>query len=1138
MDKVCEELDEVKAELERLTHEHQIKTELFENLKKAHNEQYAKLQEANLRIEKQDQEINLKAEEITCVTQSCKSLQVRLAEKESIISHLLSTKDKLRVYSDEKFRKLEEGNRELVLSLDEANTKCKDQEQVILRLSGEIESLKSLLSGSQKKCAEAERRAKAQKELRQRDDMLLELEDEKKKVEDALKWKKEQFKHLEEAYEKLHKQFQESKKEWESEKSALLDDMCCLQEKLDSQTRVSEDLQCRLQFCNQALAHEESRRKSLEVQLAEADKSLECVSSEWEEARSKIECLTTQRDKDIATLRNSLAMKETVVKELEYRQGKLEQDNVELRQSLKELQESQIQGAASASSLAKLRNKLKGLEQVHKNCSMNLKNKEAEWNSQLERLKVDLDECRSEICSRDLAMEQLQVELQGCHSATVKLAMQYEEASLMLMVLKAGFSEARVKVYNEFFEMKLHYKEEFERTVALLSKQLIEAKGAAEEACGKVTSLSMRVESMDHIQWQLIMMQEEVERLKMELEDCHSVIAQLALQNEEASIMLLVLKAGFSEARMKVASKFEEMNLHCREQDKGDVALLRKQLIEAQRALEQECGKVAALSSQLKSLVGVEEQQIVMQQELERLKMELEGSHSLMAQLALQNEEASVMLLVLKVGFSEARRKLIDEFDEMHKHLKEESEANFLLKKQLILAQKAIEEEHDKVVALSRQVESMDSIDNKKIRMQEELETYKMMLEEFTQCQLCFKEQVLKKEHYLKQKLKEVCNDLDRTNSELIDQICKGNEIEFELQIWKFFAERLEVDLEDQLETRKALEGSLFAELEVVETLKKEQDNYTHLVQEKDKRIDHLQQQIVLLDRKLKTEETENGNSARMKAVKAFKWEIEQMEQECMRREIEGVILTQTKAEKTFEEEKHSLLHVVEAKVERIDELTLLTESMEQKLSSSVIAFSSQLMEKQAEIDMLRNAWEDIITAEVLAQVEIQQKNLVVDELESEVSELEKKLQLQEKSLSDSKRQVQNIESELLAQQLETKKLQHQLETKSRTSATHINDLETEKKILVKEIARLSSGKEILLEFIRGLSNSISQLSREDMQLMGVLETIVQTFDDNNVPTESHDHPSKENANILVSPGVKKFEATSEERPPFRLLNE
>ncbi|KAK6923278.1 hypothetical protein RJ641_011582 [Dillenia turbinata] len=308
---------------------------------------------------------------------------MRLAEKESIIKHLLSAKDKLRVDSDDKFQKLEDGNRELVLSLDEANMKCKDQELGILRLSGEIESLKE-------------------------------------------------------------RNVQE----------------------------LSARLKCRkncYKFCNQALAHEESWRKSLEVQLAESNKGLECVSSKWEETQSKIECLTTQRDKDIETLRNSLAMKET--------------ENVELLQSLKELQESQIQGAASASSSAKLHNKLKGPEQVHKNCSTNLKNKEAEWNSQPERLKVDLDKCRSDLCSRDLAMEQLHMELQGCHSAVMQFAMQYEEASLMLMVLKAGFSEARAKVYDEVFEKKLHYKEEFEGTVALLRKQLIEAKGAAEEAC-------------------------------------------------------------------------------------------------------------------------------------------------------------------------------------------------------------------------------------------------------------------------------------------------------------------------------------------------------------------------------------------------------------------------------------------------------------------------------------------------------------------------------------------------------------------------------------------------------------------------------------------------------------------------------
>jgi predicted nucleic acid-binding Zn-ribbon protein len=282
-----------------------------------------------------------------------------LNKKESIIKHLSAANDKLRVDCDEKSLKWEKENRDLVLALDEANERITDQEQNIRAYREEIEGLKGCLSLSQKKCLEAEKRAKASKELRERDDMLLNLEEENRKLEDQLKWKKEQFAHLQEAHEKLRNQFRDSKKEWGQERSTLLDEICSLQTRLDSQTRISEDLNKRLQMCNQALTHEESRRKYLEAQVSEFQTHFETAFAECQDAKSLLECLTAQRDKEISALRHSLGTKEMDYKEMEYQAAKLEQENQELRISLRELQEAGIQESGASSSQAKLRNKLK-----------------------------------------------------------------------------------------------------------------------------------------------------------------------------------------------------------------------------------------------------------------------------------------------------------------------------------------------------------------------------------------------------------------------------------------------------------------------------------------------------------------------------------------------------------------------------------------------------------------------------------------------------------------------------------------------------------------------------------------------------------------------------------------------------------
>ncbi len=78
-------------------------------------------------------------------------------------------------------------SRNLVLALDEANGKIMDQEQNLRVYKEEIEGLKRCLSVSQKKCLEANKRAKASKEQRERDDMLLNLEEENMKLQDQLK---------------------------------------------------------------------------------------------------------------------------------------------------------------------------------------------------------------------------------------------------------------------------------------------------------------------------------------------------------------------------------------------------------------------------------------------------------------------------------------------------------------------------------------------------------------------------------------------------------------------------------------------------------------------------------------------------------------------------------------------------------------------------------------------------------------------------------------------------------------------------------------------------------------------------------------------------------------------------------------
>ncbi|XP_040363988.1 uncharacterized protein At4g38062 isoform X2 [Rosa chinensis] len=423
MENVYKELDNVKAEMERLKAELRVEKGISDTLKKSHSEQLIKFQQAKREVEKQAQELNVKLDEISQLRADCEL----------------------------KLKKLEGENKELAFAFDEVSEKNKQLEQNACASSREIEGLKRRLLTTESKCYEAEQKAQAAKDLRQRDDIIMNLEEENRNAQDQLKWKKEQFKHLEEAHRRLQDQFKLNKDEWERGKSALIEEISLLQTSLDSKTRILTDIQKRLQMCNQALAREESMRKFLEVEISEFKSRYEDVFAQCQQERSKFESLTVQRDEEIAKLRNSIGTRDTSTKEMEFRIAHLEQENQELRESLKELQESQIRNAG-ATSLTKLRNKIRGLEQAHSNCSRNLKAKESEWSYQIEKMNGVLNGYNSELKGKEKQIQETELELESCQSMIEVLS---EEISIILTIFKSEFLEAFSKNSDPKAEVEL-----------------------------------------------------------------------------------------------------------------------------------------------------------------------------------------------------------------------------------------------------------------------------------------------------------------------------------------------------------------------------------------------------------------------------------------------------------------------------------------------------------------------------------------------------------------------------------------------------------------------------------------------------------------------------------------------------------
>ncbi|XP_022740531.1 uncharacterized protein At4g38062-like [Durio zibethinus] len=1177
MEKVYEELDEVKVENEKLRADFRSKVELCEHLKKVQNEQLTKIQEASSKIDKQAQQLIEKEEEISVVKQANEDLKHSLNEKESIIKHLNAANDKLRAERDGKNQKWEQENRRLVLELDEANEKNIDQEQNINVLKAEIEGLKAHLSVSQKKCSEAEKKAKNMKELRERDDLLVKVEEDKRKVEDLLKWKKEQFKHLEEAHDKLRDQFKASKKEWEKEKSTLVDEICSLQTRLDSQIRITGDLQNRLQLCNQALAHEETRRKYLEVEISEFKTRFENIFAECQDAKSQLDCLNSQRGNEVATLRHLLGTKESFYKEMEYRAGQLEQENQELLTSLKELQEARIKQAGSSSSLSKLKNKLKSVEQMHKECSANLRTKEAEWNSQREEMTRKLNNYTSQLESKDATLKVLEMELEGCLSSAVQLKLQNEEISVMLLLLKSGMSEAQLKLANVEAELGLHQKERVENLSIL--KQQLEMKNIAlakaqrdiAEEHERTAILSRRVDTLDQLEDKHQLMEKELNRCKEMLEEssrCQLRLKEQALfvdndskkKIREVCDALDVANSELAEEREKVASllrriesldfiegqrilmqkelerykeRLEEASrsqIHSEEQALQMESKYREKLREVCDDLEtvkseltEERERTVSLMKRIESLDQIEEQWLQTKEELERYKEMLEEASGRQSQL----EEQAVHM---KNEFGEKLREL----------------CNALETAKFELAQ-----ERERTASLMKRIESSDHLEEQWALRQKELDRYKGMFEESSRYQLQLEEQISQIDRDSERKLTEVCNALEKANSELLEKICEGHEIEFELWIWKSIAERFKVNLEESQELRKELEASLLAQVEFGETIKQEKDDLVRITKEKDRKIVSLQQQIVLQEQELKARELEAMSSIEEsilritreddKILEDLQREISFLEEESLRRELEGAAFAHISAERKFEHEKENLLQIVQEKDQRIDGLMQVVRSMEEDFNSSLNSFSSELTEKQEQINLVHEAWEKIARAEILAKLEIEEKKLMIVELEDDIHNIQEKLLSQEKSLSDSKQKASTVEAEFEAKHLQMKNLTDQMEARLRTSELLIDELKSEKRKLLEDIMKLSTERENLFRFIGGLSDRISEFSSEDAHLMGILGSIVRSFDNSPSDFKGNDElfdSLKENKNsLLPSPATKKPDSVIEERSPFRLLN-
>ncbi|XP_021865964.2 uncharacterized protein At4g38062 [Spinacia oleracea] len=416
--------------------------------------------------------------------------------------------------------------------IERLNCNLDDKDYIIKSQYDENEALKAIVSELKKK------NINAKKDINQCEgqggNLLEELVDRQRKVEDELKWKVEQFKHLEEAYEKLRDQFRVSKTEWGSEKSSLVDEISKLQESLDEGNRTAEGLRNQLAMCKQALENEEIRRKKFEEQVCEMKSLLESVTQN--EGFEGKECSVAENgEEEVANLRHTLRVKEMDYKDMEYRVKKLERENEELLASIKELQEAHIPRAVpTPSSWAKLKNRLKSLELSHRECSANLRVKEAEWSYKADKM--------------NQVIEDLRKELEGCNSTLTQLKMQNEELSLMLQLMRSEGLEDREGGVAQLMEQLEKIREE----KLAMQEDLEKLREELEDVC----------DALDKIDSELTDQTNEKSELEFELQNWISIAAHLEMQVTGSQVMRRDLEYSLIEqAEVEEMLKLKISNL-------------------------------------------------------------------------------------------------------------------------------------------------------------------------------------------------------------------------------------------------------------------------------------------------------------------------------------------------------------------------------------------------------------------------------------------------------------------------------------------------------------------------------------------------------------------------------------------------
>ncbi|BBN02712.1 hypothetical protein MPTK1_2g17480 [Marchantia polymorpha subsp. ruderalis] len=680
-----------------------------------------------------------RANECIDLERNCHDLKMRLLEKESALRSLKDAHDQLRGSHKRKEDKLQQEREEVINALEASELKCEEQSARLRELENDLSRFKVQTANMEKRCSKAESKAsesssmvselqskldstvmelfelknsssqvdsmrmrlkdcesalsheksqrasaeKALKELKHREEHLEEVEQQQKELNGRLKWRNEQFQSLEEAHSKLRTDFRVRKTEWDSERSGMLSEIDTLQGTLDSKERLLQQVQNQLQMVHQALAHEESRRKVLEIQAAEARQGLEQATADCEAAQSSIESLRQQTSTEIGSLRDTLGAKDRQLKDLQVTFLHMEQEFRELKTMEKEYRDWLSTHGEQQKQMADMKEKMSHLVEAHDSLRARVKEQEKGFEKERKEMVKALDLANDDLTAKDQAVKQLDGELERLKGALEHVKVQRSELDVQLKQTREQLEGACVEAGNS--RLALASLEKSSHTEKAMMLESLNGKDKIiQELKAQVSLLNQTIAELNAHEEKWWEMHNECQSLRQLLTERDAERREMDRIHESLTLRRNEQEKLWLAEREKLVTDLQLFEKSASDKD--------QQLVEAHHTVERHREVISKLESRCASVVKeIEEHSLQAQTATELLALEKLEMEKLKKEAKNQTESLSAALSHKEITL----QKLTDDIKELETELGQKATELSVQNERVALLEKRVKETTD-----------------------------------------------------------------------------------------------------------------------------------------------------------------------------------------------------------------------------------------------------------------------------------------------------------------------------------------------------------------------------------------------------------------------------------------------------------